>query len=82
MFTGPNLRLVCLQDENAKLMLELKKGGSTGNLTAAEKKELEEEYKAQLEENEREMEEMKKSFEDKLAQVCRRKGEDYRNSQF
>ncbi len=56
-------------------MLELKKGGSTGNLTAAEKEDLEEEYKAQLEENEREMAEMKKSFEDKLAQV-QKKGED------
>ena len=31
------------------------------------KKELEEEYKAEMEENDREMEEMKKAFEEKLA---------------
>lgn len=45
----------------------------TDDMTDAEKKalrkQLEEEYKAQMEENEREMEEMKKSYEEKLRQA-------------
>lgn len=52
-----------LQDENAKLKAMLKSGG-VGAVPGGD-----DDYKAQLLENERQMEEMKKSFEEKLAQA-------------